>query len=184
MNRHRKLRRVLLGIGGLALLVWLSGVRLFAFAGDSMVPTVHGGERMLGLVGPWGWRTPKRFDLVIFDVPPASKWAGKGIPWMKRLIGLPNENVRLVGRQVWIDGRLIDAPFLHVDSSVSERREFEVKLGPGQYFVLGDNLDHTLEDSRVLGPIAREAIRGFVAHVFSQAPRRQPDAEAQRKAAP
>ena len=85
--------------------VWLSGVRLFAFSGRSMEPAVMAGDYFVGLVGVWGSRPPERFDMVIFDVPPSSKWAEQGIPWMKRLVGLPGERVRLSGDRLFINGR-------------------------------------------------------------------------------
>ena len=98
MNRFRKrmLRIhsiVAVAIGG----VWLSGVRLFAFPGESMMPAIQPGDYFVGFVGLWGHRTPARFDMLIFDVPPTSKWAERKIPWMKRLVGLPGEHVRLSG---------------------------------------------------------------------------------------
>src|SRR3954465_7891097 len=108
--RRRSLRvlvLIILAIGG----VWLSGVRLFAFPGESMIPAVRPGDYFVGFVGLWGHRTPGRFALLIFDVPPPSKWAQGKIPWMKRLVGLPGEHVRLSGADLFIDGRKIDARF-------------------------------------------------------------------------
>src|ERR1044071_5432272 len=114
MIRPRKrFVHVVMALGTFAALIWLSGIRLFAFAGESMSPAVEPGDRFVGLVGIWGLRAPKRFDMAIFDVPSSSKWAGLRIPWMKRLGGLPGEHVRLSGAQLFIDGRKIEAPFLH-----------------------------------------------------------------------
>ena len=139
-----------------------------------MSPAVESGDRFVGLVGIWGLRSPKRFDMAIFDVPSTSKWAGQKIPWMKRLVGLPGEHVRLSGAQLFIDGRKIEAPFLH-----SERmKDFEVKLGEREYFVLGDNLDWTLQDSRAMGPIPSSLMKGFVwfvRHASPQKPNKAPE---------
>jgi signal peptidase I len=155
--------------------VLLSGVRLFAFSGRSMEPAVMAGDYFVGLVGMWGSRPPERFDMVIFDVPPSSKWAGRKIPWMKRLIGLPGERVRLSGDRLFIDGREEGAPVLHRDSSTTPTGDFEVALKSGEYFVLGDNLDHSVEDSRVLGPIPMDLMKGRVAFVINRAKAKKPN---------
>ena len=169
LYRRRLLRgAAILGVG--VALTWLSGVRLFAFSGDSMVPTVMPGDHFIGCVGLWGLSEPQRFDMVIFDVPATSKWAGQKIPWMKRLVALPGEHVRLAGGQLFINGRKVDAPFLYSHRN-SAAREFELTLSSGEYWVLGDNLDSTLEDSRALGPIPHTLMKGYVAFVIRTAPR-------------
>ena len=54
------------------LAAWLAGVRSYAFPGESMASAVRPGDHFVGLAGPWRLRAPKRFDLVIFDVPATS----------------------------------------------------------------------------------------------------------------
>lgn len=151
---------------GVTLVLWLSGIRLYAFPGVSMVPAVKPGDYFIGLEGPWRLRTPQRFDRVIFDVPSTSRWAGQGIPWMKRLVGLPREHVRLSGDTLYIDGAKVNAPCLHRDRADSPPKEIELVLGDRQYFVVGDNLDHSFDDSRSMGPIDKSLLRGFAALVI------------------
>lgn len=146
--------------------LWLSGARLFAFPGESMAPTVMPGDYFVGMVGLWGTRAPERFDLVIFDVPPESKWADLGIPWMKRVVGLPGERVRLAGERLFIDGQEVTAPFLHLARTTTIESEVDVALKADEPFVLGDNLDHSFDDSRSLGPIRRSLLQGSVALVI------------------
>jgi signal peptidase I len=157
--------RMLLALLALAVIAWASGVRIFAFPGEPMSPTVLPGDHFVGMVGLWGLRAPKRLDMVIFDVPGKSKWAGQGIPWMKRLVGLPREIIRLSGDQLFVNGQKIDAPQLHVDNDLAHE-DVEVTLGEGEYFVVGDNLDHSFDDSRAFGPIHRALIRGDAAFVI------------------
>jgi signal peptidase I len=161
--------RFLVALVVAAIAAWVSGVRLFAFPGESMSPTVMPGDHFVGMIGAWGARPPERFEMVIFDVPRRSKWSEQSIPWMKRLVGLPGEHVRLAGDQLFIDGRPVEAPFLHADELAKRPEDFEVTLGESEYFVLGDNLDHSFDDSRSLGPIDRTLIRGFVAFVIHTA---------------
>jgi signal peptidase I len=132
-----------------------------------MSPAVESDDCLVGLVGIWSLRAPKRFDMVIFDVPSTSNWPGQKIPWMKRLVGLPGERIRLAGAQLFVDGRKIDAPFLH-----SEREKvFEMRLGEREYFVLGDNLNWTLQDSRAMRSISSSLMTGHVLFVTHASPR-------------
>lgn len=60
-----------------------------------MAPVVKSGDHFTGLIGPGMLRSPQRFDRAIFDLRSSSSWASRKIPRMKRLIGLPGEDVRL-----------------------------------------------------------------------------------------
>jgi signal peptidase I len=146
--------------------VWLSGARLFAFPGESMVPTVNAGDYFVGFVGLWRHRTPERFEMVIFDLPPTSKWAERKIPWMKRLVGLPGEHVRLSGAELFINGRKVESTCLHAERAPGGKTEFEIQLGQDEFCVLGDNLDHSFDDSRSFGPLSRNLMRGWVGWVI------------------
>ena len=142
MNRaRRRLLRVLALVAVAAAGGWLSGVRLFAFPGESMIPAVRPGDYFVGMVGLWRYRTPQRFDMLIFNVPPSSKWAQRKIPWMKRLVGLPGEHVRLSGADLFIDGLKVESSLLHSERSSSHAGDFEVRLRGDEFCVLGDNLD-------------------------------------------
>lgn len=164
---RRKLLRLFLWCAVATGGVWLSGVRLFAFSGESMVPAVKPGDTFVGLVGMWGQRAPTRFDKVIFDLPPHSPWAPHKIVWMKRLVGLPGEHVRLAGAELFINGRRVEAPMLY--SAQGKSGSFELQLGPDEFYVVGDNLDHSLDDSRAFGAVARSLIRGRATWVVRRA---------------
>jgi len=106
--------------------------------------------------------------MLIFDVPPTSKWAQHKIPWMKRLVGLPGEHVRLSGSELFVDGKKIESSFLHSDRRSSD---FEVQLRSDEFCVLGDNLDRSFDDSRSMGVISRSLVKGravFVIHRSSR----------------
>lgn len=168
--RRKIILRILLAVALLLGTAWLSGLRLHQFHGRSMQPAVNPGDCFLARMGLWRPGEPERFAMLIFDVPPTSRWAAAKIPWMKRLVGLPGERVRLSGATLAINGRVIAAPMLHLDSTLQkDRADFEVTLGPNEYFVLGDNLDHTTDDSRAMGPIERGLIRGIAGAVVFRA---------------
>jgi signal peptidase I len=172
--RRRLLRVVALiavVIGG----VWLSGVRLFAFPGESMIPVVRPGDYFVALVGLWGHRIPERFDMLIFDVPPTSKWAQTKIPWMKRLVGLPGEHVRLAGADLFINGRKIESSVLHSARGSSPTSDFAVQLRSDEFCVLGDDLDRSFDDSRSMGPISRSLVKGRAVFVIHRSKSKAPN---------
>ena len=57
---------------------------------------------------------------------------------------------------------------------ISDRRqEFETTFAANEYFVVGDNLNHSFEDSRPMGPINPSLIKGFVAFVIRRPPKKE-----------
>jgi signal peptidase I len=90
----------------------------------------------------------KRGDLVVIE--------NKGNLLLKRLIGLPNETISILDGTVFINGSALDEPYEVVPSKDSME---EVLLDNDSYFVLGDNRPDSL-DSRLLGPVKGDAIKG------------------------
>jgi signal peptidase I len=138
-----------------------------------------------GPSGPWRPILPyphiRRGDIVVFHYPvdPAQHF-------VKRVIGLPGDRVHLWHAHVYIDGRAIPEPYaVFKERSGDEYRDNfprgnpinenvavdwaarlrslihngELVVPPGQYFVLGDNRDQSL-DSRYWGFVPRENIIG------------------------
>jgi signal peptidase I len=127
----------------------------------------------------------RRGDLIVFRFPP-----DPGQTYVKRAVGLPGDRLRIVDRQVYVNGRPLEEPYrLHQSAviesyrdnfpappagPVSERgmemlRRYvvdgELVLPEGRYFALGDNRDDSL-DSRYWGLVPRENIIGKPVLVF------------------
>jgi signal peptidase I len=81
-------------------------------------------------------------------------------PLIKRVIGLPGETVMIANGQVSINGQPIAEPYL-TGLSTQCSQNCSVTLGPGQYFVLGDNRPNSM-DSRSFGPVTADNIIGQV----------------------
>jgi signal peptidase I len=77
---------------------------------------------------------------------------------VKRIVGLPGEVVEIREGIVLIDGERLPEPFPH---DPSYQTMAPMRLGPLQYFVLGDNRDNS-NDSRAFGPVDRTSIVGRV----------------------
>lgn len=97
----------------------------------SMESTIPAGSRIMGLRLYYNFKDPERGDIVIFKYPDDEK-----VDYLKRIIGLPGETVEIISGKVYIDGELLDEPYLDEEPTGD--------FGPYQvpedsYFMLGDN---------------------------------------------
>jgi signal peptidase I len=97
---------------------------------------------------------PARGDVVVLDSPRTTDEL-----LIKRVIGLPNETITIREGRVYVDGQQLDEPYV-LDYCTFGACNGEWKLGPDEYFVLGDNRSHSM-DSHTFGPVARSAIIGI-----------------------
>lgn len=177
----------------LALLVFFViqlSVQNFRVEGSSMHPTLDSGEylmvnklpyfridmaRLSRLIPFWDVEGPEhkylplasppsRDDVIVFRAPPSPDR-----DFVKRVIGLPGERVRISGGEIFINGERLDETYL---SESDLRRDmdcvpntFGCVLAEDEYFVLGDNRDHS-NDSRDWGPVRLEVIVGKVWFVY------------------
>ncbi len=127
-------------------------VQNFRIEGFSMEPNLHQGQYLIVNKAVYRWmHEPERGDIVVFEYPRAPDR-----DFIKRVIGLPGETVEVRDGTVFINGVMLDEPYLseHTRANVAPRT-----LGPGEYFVLGDNRDNS-SDSRSWGPLPQENIIG------------------------
>jgi signal peptidase I len=96
---------------------------------------------------------PQRGDVVVFHYP---KQPDRD--FIKRVIGLPGENVTILAGRVYIDGMLLEEPYIQ-NFCTGTSCDGEWLIGPDQYFVLGDNRSAS-KDSQDFGPVDRKYIVG------------------------
>ena len=99
----------------------------------------------------------KRFDIVVIETEEEFL--------IKRVIGLPGEIVSYIDNKLYINHKEITDKYANGKTS-----DFEVKVREGEYFVLGDNREISL-DSRTFGSFNREQIKGkttFILYPFSK----------------
>ena len=130
----------------------------FFVSGASMQPTFDSGQYLIVDQLTYHFETPKRGDVIIFKYPKdPSKY------FIKRVIGLPGETVRIEGKNIYIEneehpsGYLIDEPYLEEENV--QASSMSITLAPTDYFVLGDNR-RASSDSRVWGPLSEKYIVG------------------------
>jgi signal peptidase I len=81
-------------------------------------------------------------------------------------VGLPGETVEVKAGKVYIDDKELTEEYIQSDSNTTLDRNYaKTKLANEEYFVFGDNRDHS-SDSREIGSVPRVNIQGRVAIVL------------------
>ncbi len=182
----------------LALLIRSFVVQAFKIPSGSMLETLQIGDHLLvtkfaydvkiPLIGAViALDEPERGDIVVFlfgqDVPAVTeepgRWLQCALPgladeacpkdFIKRVVGLPGDIVEIRRKQVLVNGRELDEPYVqfrdtHRDVQPRDRLG-PLKVPEGKYFVLGDNRDESL-DSRFWGFVDRERIKGKAWRIY------------------
>jgi signal peptidase I len=139
---------------------------------SSMVPTIVDGEYILIDKLTTRFDGYHYGDVVVFTPPSGSGLDTEGIPFIKRIIGMPGDTVTLENGRVFITrpGEApvrIEEPYVVTDGDGStaptlcprEACPQEWIVGEDEYFVMGDNRPSS-QDSRVFGPITEDLILG------------------------
>lgn len=140
------------------LFVYLLILQPHKIKGASMEPNFHDGEYLLTDKVSYRLGEPKRGDVIVFRAPPTYK-----DEFIKRIIGLPGEEVKVQNGNIYINGRELDEKYLPKETYVMAGRFTQegqtITVPEDSYFVLGDNRDHSL-DSRSIGTVERQYITG------------------------
>ena len=122
-----------------------------------MTPSFEDGDYLLVSRAAYRSTTPSRGDPVILRDP---RDAGEGSREnLKRVVGLPGEEVRLDEGMLYIDGEHLVEPYLAGLPASPGLVGGAWRLVDDEYFVMGDNRVHST-DSRLFGPVGRWLIAG------------------------
>ncbi|MBU1088770.1 signal peptidase I [Patescibacteria group bacterium] len=131
--------------------------------GSSMLPNFTNGEYLLTDKISYQFGEPQRGDVVVFKAPPSEPCSEDECEYIKRVIGVPGDEVMVRGGQVYLNGAMLDQSFLPTDfytDSGSFCEEGIARIVPdGQYLCFGDNRSHS-RDGREFGPIDGSLIVG------------------------
>lgn len=162
-------------------------VHAFLIPSQSMESTLLINDRLLVNKFVYKLRPPHRQEIVVFKAPElALKKSGRPdqTDYIKRLIGLPRDLVRVENGRALVNGKPLDEPYQQLSSSFIVRRDFPddylretpwgdiyrnliewhwgklwVRVPEGYYFVMGDNRFNSL-DSREWGFVSSQALVG------------------------
>lgn len=125
-------------------------------SGHSMETTLSDGDNLIVDKISYRFRDPERFEIIVFPFQ-----YEEHTYYIKRIIGLPGETVQVIDGYVYINGEVLDENYgLEVMDDPGIAAE-PITLGEDEYFVLGDNRNHS-SDSRdpSVGVLHRNDIMG------------------------
>jgi len=143
------------------------GLRVFVFQtffipSASMWPTLKINDRILVNKLSYRFHGVGRGDIIVFKAPPgvARACQTNDTDLVKRVIGLPGETISDKFGTVYINGAPLAQPWLPKHDTHTATPSFaQVKIGPHNYFVMGDNRVESC-DSRSWGTVSRSEVIG------------------------
>jgi signal peptidase I len=126
-------------------------VQNYRIEGPSMQPNLQEGQFLI--VNRLAYRTGEiqRGDIVVFEYPAAPQR-----DLIKRVIGLPGQQLEIVRGQVWINGQPIEEPYVSEPGIYSQTA---MTIPADHIFVMGDNRNNS-NDSRRWGSLPTQSIVG------------------------
>jgi len=135
------------------------------------------------------YRELHRHDVIVFKFTPTDEQSEPGEHFVKRVIGLPGDHIRIFHRQVFVNGEPQNEPYVRHEPAYAEElrpgddfpppdgeylptstsswdaemasmvQKGEIVVPPGKYFVMGDNREQSW-DSRFWGFVSRSMVIG------------------------
>jgi signal peptidase I len=125
--------------------------------GSSMEANLHNGQRLIVVKAAYWFGEPQRGDVIIFTHPDDPQRT-----LVKRVIGLPGEQIEIKDGAVYINGSPLDEPYTkELEDTNCQASYCNLEIPAGEYFVMGDNREAS-SDSRYWGTVPREDIIGRV----------------------
>ncbi len=125
--------------------------------GDSMNLTLEDGDELIIEKLSYRFSDPERFDVIVLNYYKTKD--SEPVYYIKRIIGLPGEEVAIIDGDIYIDGEILEETYGHYQDGAVLGSDTITVLGDDEYFVLGDNRNNS-QDSRSIGPINRKDIVG------------------------
>ncbi len=128
----------------------------FLVSGASMSPNFETGHYLIVDQLSYNFKNPQRGEVVVFKYPNDTKKF-----FIKRIIGLPNETVKIEGSKIFIKNEENPNGIELKENYVENlgQNNTEITLKDDEYFVMGDNRPAS-SDSRVWGPLSEKLIVG------------------------
>lgn len=147
-------------VGSLFIVIYLFIMQPNQVKGVSMVPTFHDGEYIFTSKVTYKFRDIQRGDVVVFKSP-----RNPDIEYIKRVIGLPGDTIRIGQGVVYVNNKPLEEPYISDTTNLWEggylKEDEQVTVPDGKVWVMGDNRPRS-SDSREFGPVTIESLIGQV----------------------
>jgi signal peptidase I len=154
--------------------VWVRDLLISAFAsvliitflyqpvrveGTSMLPRLEDRDRLFVNKFVYHFTGIEHGDVVVFRYPRDPEKS-----YIKRVIALPGDQLRIEHGHVWLNGEPLSEPYVPMEYR-DNRSMAEIVVPPGSYFMMGDHRSIS-SDSRDFGPVERELIYGKAVFIY------------------
>src|ERR1700730_14639801 len=159
-EKRTRLIRELIETIAFTLLIFLVirfAAQSFRVDAASMEPGLHTDEYVLVNKVAYLFHEPQRGDVIVFHYP-----LDTTKDFIKRIIGIPGDTIKTTSDAVILNGQTLREPYISTPFNYTSDTW---KLGPGEFFVMGDHRDNSL-DSRTWGPLNRSYIVGKAVAVY------------------
>ena len=132
-------------------------VKAYRIPSGAMEPTLQIGDHIIVDLTHYARHVPQRGDVMVFVYP-----EDQSKDFIMRVIGLPGERVEIRVKKVLIDGQELPEGVIRLNKTFVEQRDNfgPVSVPDRQYFVLGDNRDHSY-DTRFWGFVDRSLFNHY-----------------------
>jgi signal peptidase I len=140
-------------------------IQAFPNPTPSMEPAILVGDRVVVDKSAYAFSEPQRGDLAIHRT-----MQFQASTMMQRIVGLPGETIEIRNREVYVNGRKLDEPYVQFLRASTDETSSGDSMPPmvipaDAYFLLGDNRDNSM-DSRFIGPVPRQQLLGKVRTIY------------------
>lgn len=150
--------QTLVVFGAIFALIYLFVAQFHKVSGNSMVPTFQSGDYLITEKISYRLGNPKKGDIVVLKNP-----RDESQEFIKRIIALPLDTIKIEGGQIYINGGELNESYLPAGTQTRSgaflTEGTTIRADPNQYFVIGDNRSHS-SDSREWGAVTKQEIVG------------------------
>lgn len=144
-------------------IVYLFVLQPHQVRGSSMYSNLENNDFLLTDKISYRFKDPQRGEVIVFKAPPSEPCAEQECEYIKRIIGLPGEKIKVQEGSIFVNDKKINEEYLPQDLQTQSGGFLlngrTIILGDNEYLALGDNRPYS-RDGREFGPIKKGAIIG------------------------
>lgn len=144
--------------GAIFAALYLFVAQFHKVSGNSMVPTYHSGDYLITEKISYLFRNPQRGEVIVLKNP-----RDESQDFIKRIIAIPGDTIQISNQTIYLNNQPLKEDYLPLGTPTRAGAFIAegtlIKAGDNQYFVIGDNREHS-SDSREWGSVTKQEIVG------------------------